>query len=138
MTEGEVCETYFKAVWLVVRDQRPSPSYIQRRLQVGFNEAASFIERMHHEGIVSAPDEQGKRHLSAPPKEAEPWRPIEEHDNSNTEVLVMVPGYKTPITAWRHHPSSRTDIWFSLPGKYQVRPTHFRPLPSPPDQKKGE
>jgi len=60
------------------------------------------------------------------------WRGIDEHDNSADEVLVMADGWKKPIVAWRHHPSSRTDMWLSVPGRYQVRPTHFAALPAAP------
>lgn len=61
------------------------------------------------------------------------WQTIDTHDNSMTEVQVMAEGFKAPITAWRHHPSSRTDKWLSVPGRYRVRPTHFRPLPPAPN-----
>jgi hypothetical protein len=58
------------------------------------------------------------------------WRPIAEHDNSADEVLVMAEGWTKPIVAWRHHPSSRTDMWLTVPGKYLVKPTEFCPLPA--------
>ena len=43
--------------------QTPTISYVQRRLGVGYNKAAGFIERMEQEGIVSAPDASGKRQV---------------------------------------------------------------------------
>ncbi len=64
------------------------------------------------------------------------WRDIADHDNSATEVLVMAEGWSKPIVAWRHHPSSRTDKWLSVPGAYRVKPSRFCPLPSAPNQAK--
>ena len=48
---------------VVLRDKKPTISYVQRRLGVGYNKAAGFIERMEQEGIVSAPDASGKRQV---------------------------------------------------------------------------
>ncbi len=56
-------DLYDKAVAVVLRDKKPSTSYVQRRLQIGYNRAASLIERMEKEGIVSAPNQQGKREI---------------------------------------------------------------------------
>jgi S-DNA-T family DNA segregation ATPase FtsK/SpoIIIE len=54
-------DLYTQAVDAVRRDKKPSISYVQRVLRVGYNKAATFIERMEREGIVSAPDATGKR-----------------------------------------------------------------------------
>jgi S-DNA-T family DNA segregation ATPase FtsK/SpoIIIE len=56
-------DMYRQAVEYVVRDKKPTISYVQRRLGVGYNKAAGFIERMEREGIVSAPDGNNKRHI---------------------------------------------------------------------------
>ena len=47
----------------VVRDKRPTTSYVQRVLRIGYNRAASMIERMEREGIISAADHSGKRQI---------------------------------------------------------------------------
>ncbi len=44
---------YDQAVAVVTRDRKASTSYVQRRLQIGYNRAASLIERMEKEGVVS-------------------------------------------------------------------------------------
>jgi S-DNA-T family DNA segregation ATPase FtsK/SpoIIIE len=54
---------YDDAVKVVLRDKKCSTSYIQRRLGVGYNRAASLVERMEKEGIVGAPNHVGKREI---------------------------------------------------------------------------
>ncbi|MEZ5938698.1 MAG: DNA translocase FtsK [Hyphomonadaceae bacterium] len=57
-------DLYREAVAAVIRDKRPTTSYVQRVLRIGYNRAAGLIERMEQEGIISAPDHAGKRHLT--------------------------------------------------------------------------
>ncbi len=65
---GEGAELYDQAVAVVTRDRKASTSYVQRRLQIGYNRAASLIERMEKEGVVGAANHAGKREvLAAPP-----------------------------------------------------------------------
>jgi S-DNA-T family DNA segregation ATPase FtsK/SpoIIIE len=63
MDAEEGGDLYDRAVNIVLRDKRVSTSYIQRRLSVGYNKAASLIERMEKEGVVSAPSHSGKREI---------------------------------------------------------------------------
>ena len=56
-------DLYEQAKEIVLRDKKPTISYIQRRLGIGYNKAATIIERMETEGVVSAPDAGGKRHI---------------------------------------------------------------------------
>lgn len=56
-------DLYTQAKEYVLRDKKPTISYIQRRLGVGYNKAAGFMERMEAEGIVSPPDANNKRHI---------------------------------------------------------------------------
>jgi S-DNA-T family DNA segregation ATPase FtsK/SpoIIIE len=56
-------DLYDQAVALVLRDRKASTSYIQRRLQIGYNRAATLMERMENEGIVGAPNHAGKREI---------------------------------------------------------------------------
>ena len=56
-------DPYDQAVAIVLRDQKASTSYIQRRLQIGYNRAASIMERMEQEGVVGKPNHAGKREI---------------------------------------------------------------------------
>ena len=56
-------DLYDKAVAIVLRDKKASTSYIQRRLSIGYNRAASIIERMEQEGLVGAANHAGKREI---------------------------------------------------------------------------
>ncbi len=56
-------DAYDQAVAIVLRDKKASTSYIQRRLQIGYNRAASIMERMEKEGIVGPANHAGKREI---------------------------------------------------------------------------
>ncbi|MEP3045388.1 MAG: DNA translocase FtsK [Roseibium sp.] len=56
-------DLYDKAVAIVLHDKKASTSYIQRRLSIGYNRAASLIERMEQEGLISAANHAGKREI---------------------------------------------------------------------------
>src|SRR6202042_1377198 len=60
---GAEGDLYTQAVRIVTRDRKASTSYIQRRLQIGYNRAASLIERMEQEGVVGQPNHAGKREI---------------------------------------------------------------------------
>ena len=61
MAEEDGNDLYDKAVKVVLRDKKCSTSYIQRRLSIGYNRAASLVERMEREGLVGAANHVGKR-----------------------------------------------------------------------------
>ncbi|MGE3066586.1 MAG: DNA translocase FtsK, partial [Hyphomicrobiaceae bacterium] len=56
-------DLYDRAVAIVLRDQKASTSYIQRRLSIGYNRAADLIERMEREGIITPANHAGKRQI---------------------------------------------------------------------------
>jgi S-DNA-T family DNA segregation ATPase FtsK/SpoIIIE len=60
--EGED-EMYKKAVETVLNDRKISVSYIQRKLQIGYNRAARIVEEMEQKGVVSPPNHTGKREI---------------------------------------------------------------------------
>jgi S-DNA-T family DNA segregation ATPase FtsK/SpoIIIE len=62
---GQTNDLYSQAVAIVMRDRKASTSYIQRRLQIGYNRAASLMEKMELEGIVGAANHAGKREILA-------------------------------------------------------------------------
>ena len=62
-------DPYDQAVAVVLRDGKASTSYIQRRLGIGYNRAASIIEKMEKEGIVGPANHAGKREILVPTEE---------------------------------------------------------------------
>ena len=64
---GSGDDLYDRAVAVVTRDKKASTSYVQRRLQIGYNRAASLIERMENEGVVSPANHAGKREVLVGP-----------------------------------------------------------------------
>ncbi|MBM3579708.1 MAG: cell division protein FtsK, partial [Alphaproteobacteria bacterium] len=61
--EGSDDDLYRKAVMIVRRDKKPSISYVQRQLRIGYNRAAILIEKMEEEGVVTAASISGKREV---------------------------------------------------------------------------
>ncbi|PHS23882.1 MAG: cell division protein FtsK [Robiginitomaculum sp.] len=59
-------DLFDKAVAIIARDRKASTSYLQRRLQIGYNRAATLIERLEEEGIISAANHAGKREILLP------------------------------------------------------------------------
>ena len=69
MAEGG--DLYSQAVAIVKRDRKASTSYIQRRLQIGYNRAATLMERLEEEGIISQANHAGKREILIPENPAD-------------------------------------------------------------------
>ena len=61
--EAVADELFDRAVALVVREQRASTSFLQRRLAIGYNRAADLMERMEREGLVGPASPVGKREI---------------------------------------------------------------------------
>ena len=59
-------DLFDQAVAIVAKDRKASTSYIQRRLSIGYNRAASLIERMEQEGMISPANHAGKREILLP------------------------------------------------------------------------
>ncbi len=66
LAESETDALYDQAVAIVTESRRASISYVQRRLKVGYNRAASMIEDMEMAGVVSAVQSNGTREVLAP------------------------------------------------------------------------
>lgn len=62
-SEKPLDELYDEAKNIVLTEQKTSISYLQRRLQIGYNRSASLIEQLEHNGILSAPNSKGNREI---------------------------------------------------------------------------
>jgi len=60
---GELDELYEQAKMVVLQDRKSSISYLQRRLKIGYNRAASIIEQLEKTGVLSAPNAKGNREI---------------------------------------------------------------------------
>lgn len=56
-------DLYARAVAIIRADKKPSISYVQRKLRIGYNRAAILIERMEEEGVLTPPNVSGKREI---------------------------------------------------------------------------
>jgi len=64
--DGDDEALFRQAVTLVWQERKASTSFIQRKLAIGYNNAAKIIERMEEMAIVSKPDHVGKREIRDP------------------------------------------------------------------------
>jgi S-DNA-T family DNA segregation ATPase FtsK/SpoIIIE len=60
-------ELYDKAVYFVTIERKASTSFIQRKLGIGYNRAASIMEKMEAEGVVGSANHVGKRDILVGP-----------------------------------------------------------------------
>ncbi len=61
--DGEKDELYHKAVNIIKTEGKASTSFLQRKLQIGYNRAARIMETMEKEGIVGQANHVGKREI---------------------------------------------------------------------------
>ncbi len=59
----EFDELYEEAKNIVLNERKSSISYIQRKLQIGYNRAARIVEQLEMMGILSAPNTKGQREI---------------------------------------------------------------------------
>ena len=59
-------DMYSKAVTIVLQDKKTSISYLQRKLEIGYNKSAKLIEQMEENGILSPPNRRGVREILIP------------------------------------------------------------------------
>ena len=60
---GELDELYEEAKEIVLSEQKTSISYLQRRLKIGYNRAATIIEQMEQMGVLSPVNAKGQRDI---------------------------------------------------------------------------
>ena len=59
----EFDELYEEAKNIVLNERKSSISYIQRRLQIGYNRAARIVEQLETMGVLSPPNSKGQREI---------------------------------------------------------------------------
>jgi S-DNA-T family DNA segregation ATPase FtsK/SpoIIIE len=64
--DAEQDALYDEAVKIVVTERKPSISYVQRRLKIGYNRAARLLESMELAGVVGPLQPNGAREIIAP------------------------------------------------------------------------
>ncbi|MEK9544483.1 MAG: DNA translocase FtsK 4TM domain-containing protein [Pelagibacteraceae bacterium] len=62
-TDGETDDLYNEALDIVKTEGKASTSFLQRKLQIGYNRAARIIDMMEEKGIVSKANHVGKREV---------------------------------------------------------------------------
>jgi len=60
---GELDELYEQAKEVILTDRKTSISYLQRKLQIGYNRSANIIEQLQEMGVLSAPNNKGQRDI---------------------------------------------------------------------------
>jgi S-DNA-T family DNA segregation ATPase FtsK/SpoIIIE len=60
---GEGDDLYQQAIAIVAQENKASTSFIQRHLKIGYNKAATLIERMEKDGLISPANGVGKREV---------------------------------------------------------------------------
>lgn len=111
---------YAEAVGLVFRDRNASTSFLQRRLQIGYNHATALMERMEAAGLVSCPNRAGKREVLLA-------RPLPQ------------PCEEGPVASWRAGIAAIDPKTFHPPGMLAASRSHetskgrtvFEPAPWP-------
>jgi len=61
--DEETDELYEEAKNIILSEQKTSISYLQRRLQIGYNRSARLIEQLENNGILSTPNSKGNRDI---------------------------------------------------------------------------
>jgi len=59
---GELDELYEQAKEVILTDKKTF-SYLQRKLQIGYNRSANIIEQLQEMGVLSAPNNKGQREI---------------------------------------------------------------------------
>jgi len=59
----ELDPLYEEAKNIVLTDKKTSISYLQRKLQIGYNKSARIIEQLENQGVLSTPNSKGIREI---------------------------------------------------------------------------
>lgn len=60
---GDLDELYEQAKEIIITEQKTSISYLQRKLQIGYNRSANIIEQLQEMGVLSPPNNKGQRDI---------------------------------------------------------------------------
>ena len=60
---GDLDELYEDAKKIILTDEKTSISYLQRKLQIGYNRSANIIEQLQEMGVLSVPNNKGQREI---------------------------------------------------------------------------
>lgn len=63
LSDDEIDPLYEDAKNIIIMDQKTSISYLQRRLQIGYNRSARIIEQLQLRGVLSEPNAKGNREI---------------------------------------------------------------------------
>jgi len=63
ISEADLDEMYENAKSIVLSEKKTSISYLQRRLQIGYNRAARIVEQLEKKGVLSSPNTKGNREI---------------------------------------------------------------------------
>ncbi|HEB9285781.1 TPA: cell division protein FtsK [Campylobacter coli] len=63
MNNGEYDELYEDAKRVILSDGKTSISYLQRKLNIGYNRAANIIDQLTESGVLSEPNTKGQREI---------------------------------------------------------------------------
>ena len=63
ISDGDEDELYSQAVEIIKSEGKASTSFLQRKLQIGYNRAARIVDMMEEKGIVSKANHVGKREV---------------------------------------------------------------------------
>ncbi|ENO9060062.1 cell division protein FtsK [Campylobacter coli] len=63
MNNGEYDELYEDAKRVILSDGKTSISYLQRKLNIGYNRAANIIDQLTESGVLSEPNSKGQREI---------------------------------------------------------------------------
>jgi uncharacterized protein (UPF0335 family) len=144
-------DLYAEAVRLVTGHQKASTSWLQRQLRIGYNSAAGLIERLETAGIVSKPDNAGKREVlvnkpanwtdaespaSEPEPEAsqpEPELTVEDARNLGTHAAQNgMPVTSNPFPAYDERRAAWDEAWCAALGSDGMDiPDALKPTPKP-------
>jgi uncharacterized protein (UPF0335 family) len=135
---------YDDAVALVLEEQKASTSWLQRKFGIGYNSAARLIERMEREGIVSAPDSAGRRHVlrqpdgsDAPAEPPAPEPTVDDARQMGKEAAAAgAPVTSNPFPARDPRRAAWDEAWCQELGSDGMEiPDALKPKPKP---KKGK